>query len=81
MGDRGNEMQELVRATWTSELGLVAVSKKPIESWSTFFLSPVSLVWQSLLFGRRDEVQRKQASSQTASFLACGMTWARQGSC
>lgn len=64
-----------------SNLGLMADSTKSIESSSTFFLSPASLVWQSLLFGRQDEVQRKQASSQRASFLACGMTWARQGSC
>lgn len=66
---------------WTSKLGQIAVSKMPIESWRAFFLSPASLVWQSLLFGRRDVVQRKQASSQRASFLVCGMTWARQGSC
>lgn len=68
-------------ATWTGKLGEMTVSKKPIESWRAVFLSPASLVWQCLVFGRRDEVQRKQASSQTASFLVCGMTWARQGSC
>lgn len=32
VGDEGNEIQELAKTMWTSKLGQMAASKKPIES-------------------------------------------------
>lgn len=62
--DEGSEIQELVRAMWTSKLGQVAGSKKPIESWRAFFLSPASLNWQCLPF-----LTRRRGPEEASFFL------------
>lgn len=69
MDDEGNEIQELVKATWASKLGQVAGSKKPIESWRAFFLSPASLDWQCLPFWTR------RRGPEEASFFPKGLVF------